>query len=122
MAYPQRTDLNSPAEVIARQAAKGQTYGEAGRQLEAQKAVPMGAAPSDVSASRQVRQAPTPGSLGDLAGPTTRPNEPVTTGPASTSTMLPMNDPVLEELKVLNYLYPNDDLANLISALEYEGL
>ena len=120
MAYPQRTDLNSPAEKIARTAAKGQTYGKATEQLEAQKAVPMGAAPADVSASRNVRTAPSPGSLGDLARPTERPYEPILT-PGQMPVASALSDPTLEELKVLYQNFPNDDLAALISSIEYDG-
>lgn len=122
MAYGQRTDLNSPAEKIARQAAKGQTYGQATAQLEAQKAVPMGAAPSDISAVQQVRQAPTPGSLGDLARPTERPAESIMTGIGNAAVPLAQQgDDVLQELQVLYQMFPNDDLAALLSAVQYEG-
>jgi hypothetical protein len=35
--------------------------------------------------------------------------------------ILPMSNPVLEELEVLYNMYPNDDLLGLISALKYSG-
>lgn len=121
MAYPQRTDLNNPAQVIARQAAKGQTYGEAAAQMEAQRQVPMRSAPSDVVANRPMQTAPMPGGLGDLARPTDRPNEPITALPAETYPAIPQNDSVLQELKVLYEMYPNEDLAAMLSSLQFEG-
>jgi hypothetical protein len=71
MAYGQRTDLNKmPAT-----AAPGQTYGEAGAQKAAQRAVPMGSSPQPAAP-----QSLPPGSYGPLDRPTERPQEPVTTG------------------------------------------
>lgn len=74
--YPNRSDLRNPAGKIAATAAPGQTYGEAGKQLAAQKVVPMGApvAPQPQQPSIQ------PGSMGPLDRPTARPNEPLTAG------------------------------------------
>lgn len=75
--YPNRSDLRNPAAKVPVMAAPGQTYGEAGKQMAAQKAVPMAAAPTDA----QVPVTPAaPGSLGDLTRPTERPNEPLTAG------------------------------------------
>lgn len=75
--YSNRADLRNPAAKIAATATKGQTYGEAGKQIAAQKAVPMGAAPTDVQAAQ-----PTvvPGQVADLVGPTNRPTEPISAG------------------------------------------
>ena len=70
MAYGQRTDLNKmPAT-----AAPGQTYGEAGAQKAAQRAVPMGASAPSAPPSA------TPGQYGPFDRATERPQEPVTTG------------------------------------------
>jgi hypothetical protein len=70
MAYGQRTDLNKmPAT-----AAPGQTYGEAGAQKAAQRAVPMGASAPTAPPSA------TPGQYGPFDRATERPQEPVTTG------------------------------------------
>ena len=71
--YAQRTDLLAP------KAAPGQTYGEAGRQLAAQRAVPMGN-PTPTAAPRPQATAPAAGSMGPLDRLTERPNEPVTAG------------------------------------------
>jgi hypothetical protein len=70
MAYGQRTDLNK----MAPSAVPGQTYGEAGAQKSAQRAVPMGASAPPAPPSA------TPGQYGPFDRATERPNEPVTTG------------------------------------------
>jgi hypothetical protein len=76
--YPNRTDLSNPAAKIAKQAARGQQYGEAGKQMAAQSAVPMGKSPSD---SVQLPSPPPgPGSMGDFGRTTERPAEPATFG------------------------------------------
>lgn len=73
--YPNRSDLRNPMGKVAKQAATGQTYGEAGKQMAAQSAVPIAQSPTDT-------QIPTvaPGQLGDFAGMTQRPNEPISSG------------------------------------------
>lgn len=118
--YPNRTDLRNPAGKIAAQAATGQTYGEAGKQLAAQQAVPMGAPPTAAPQPMQPANRPVPGNVVDLMAPTQRPEDqmaPIMNQPM----ILPMSNPVLEELEVLYRMYPNDDLAGLISALKYSG-
>ena len=121
--YSNRTDLQNPAKKMAATAAKGQTYGEAGKQIAAQRAVPMaGAAPAP-----RPRNAVAPGSMGAFNRDTTAPDEPVTAGANvgpgpnafQAGIMAPamMGNPVLQELIVLNQLFPNDDLKNLISIL-----
>ena len=123
--YSNRTDLQNPAKKMAATAAKGQTYGEAGKQLAAQRAVPMaGAAPSMMQPQRT---AVAPGSMGAFNRNTDAPQEPVTAGANvgpgpnafQAGIMAPamMGNPVLQELIVLNQLFPNDDLKNLISIL-----
>jgi hypothetical protein len=123
--YSNRTDLRNPAKKMAVSAAKGQTYGEAGKQLAAQRAVPM-AAPAMAPAPPQ-RNAVAPGSMGAFNRDTTAPDEPVTAGAnvgpgpnafqAGSRAPAMMGNPVLQELIVLNQLFPNDDLKNLISIL-----
>lgn len=117
--YSNRSDLRNPAQKVARQAATGQTYGEAGRQMAAQQAVPIATSPAEAPAPQRPR--PTPGSLGALDRPTERPNDQMV--PMFQQTPLSFNpaDPVLEELSMLYEQYPNDDLANLISALRFGG-
>jgi hypothetical protein len=123
--YSNRTDLQNPAKKMAASAAKGQTYGEAGKQIAAQRAVPM-AAPAMAPAPPQ-RNSVAPGSMGAFNRATDAPDEPVTAGanvgPGPNAfqagiTAPPMlGNPVLQELIVLNQLFPNDDLKNLISIL-----
>ena len=121
-AYGQRTDLN-----MAPSAVPGQTYGEAGAQMAAQRAVPMGA-PAAPSAPK----APTvaPGQYGPLDRPTERPNEPVTAGapfgPGRNSTQSAYigrrnGDPILDELRALYASYPSDELANMLDSYIREG-
>jgi len=124
--YSNRSDLANPAQKIAASAAKGQTYGEAGKQIAAQKAVPMAAAPTDT-----VQQAPQvqPGQLGAFNRPTERPAEPVTAGasfgPGPTPTTMfavPRdNDPVLNELRALYQAYPSEELADMLDSYVREG-
>lgn len=128
--YSNRSDLRNPAQKVARQAAKGQTYGEAGRQMESQRVVPMAKSPSDAPAP-EAPSAPMPGAIG-FTRPTERPQEPITygvdagAGPSYAGAGLPQvaqsADPVLQELLVLYKQFPNDGLANLISVLQYGGM
>lgn len=121
-AYPQRTDLN-----MAPSAVPGQTYGEAGAQMAAQRAVPMGA-----PAAPAAPKAPTvaPGQYGPLDRPTERPNEPVTAGaPFGPGRMSQGNayigprnsDPILDELRALYTSYPSDELADMLDSYLREG-
>ena len=124
--YANRTDLQNPAQKIARQVAPGQTYGKATQQMEAQRAVPMGRSPVETAAQAP---RPVPGTLGALTRPTERPNEPITAGAtfgpgpgpevmgfASTS-----GNAALDELRMIYQMYPNDDLADLLDAYSREG-
>lgn len=121
--YSNRSDLRNPAGRIAKQAAKGQPYGEATKQMNAQSAVPMGAAPAD-NVPR-----PQPGSMGRLDRPTERPAEPLTSGspfgPGRTPdiTMMPPRntDPVLNELRALYMQFPSDELADMLDSYVREG-
>lgn len=124
--YSNRTDLQNPAAKMAATAAKGQAYGEAGKQIASQQAVPMGASPAP-----SMPQGVPPGSMGGLDRMTERPAEPITAGAdfgagmnmaqAGITTTLPGFNDTLEELKVLFRQFPNDDLAGLLSAIQYEG-
>lgn len=119
--YPNRTDLRNPAGKIAAQAATGQAYGEAGKQLAAQQAVPMGAPPTAAPQPAQPVNRPVPGNVVDLMAPTQRPQDQMAPIMGNSPMVLPMSDPVLDELETLYRMYPNDDLAGLISALKYSG-
>jgi hypothetical protein len=106
-----RTDLN--VAKLPATAAPGQTYGQAGQQLAAQSAVPMGQQPTTTpGAATPPTAAPgvTPGSLGPLTAPTARPDEPLTAGapfgagPNQPPTAPAAPDPVLKGLAILNTL------------------
>lgn len=121
-AYGQRTDLN-----MAPTAVPGQTYGEAGAQMAAQRAVPMGAPAAPAAPSAPTS---TPGQYGPLDRPTERPNEPLTAGapfgPGRNSTQNAYigrrnGDPILDELRALYASYPSDELANMLDSYIREG-
>lgn len=126
--YKNRTDLQNPARKIAKQAAKGQQYGEAGRQMASQSVVPMAAPPTQQAAPVQYR---TPGTLGAFGRPTEFPNEPLTAGAsfgpgatpleAGTLPRLSTETSVMEQLRAIYAAYPNDDLADLIDSFGTEG-
>jgi hypothetical protein len=116
-----RFDLQNPAQKIAKSAAKGQTYGKATEQMASQSAVPMGASPSDVSASRAAKQS---AKLTSIGAPTQRPDEPITAGanfgagPNMYQAGIPMTtqtNMALEELRAIAMAFPNDDLDDLLS-------
>lgn len=72
-AYPNRTDLSGPSKMDA---PTGQAYGERAKQIEAQRAVPMGA--PEVP-QPQMAPMPTAQSVTRLSEPTQRPQEPLMT-------------------------------------------
>lgn len=120
--YPNRSDLRNPATRQVR--FTGQTYGQASQQAEAQRAVPPGSAPAQVQAQQMAaQQAPRPGSR-PLLRPTERPTEPITAGadfgPGPNAMQAGImgkripEDPVIDQLKVLYQMFPNDDLADMI--------
>jgi len=122
------SDVQAGKNRVAIQAATGQTYGEAGKQMAAQRAVPMGGAPTDVAQTATPR--PVPGTLGSLTRPTERPSEPITAGapfgagpsPMAAGIPMPTGDQALAELRAIYSMYPNDDLADLIDSATREGL
>ena len=121
--YPNRSDLRNPAQLAAK-AAPGQTYGEAGKQIAAQRVVPMGAPPTETGMARSAQQQAQP-DMGVFDRPTERPNEPITMGlgtPMMPAQQLPRFDPVLEELLTLSKMYPNPDLDALISSMQFGGI
>lgn len=129
--YPNRSDLRNPAKKMAAKAAPGQTYGEAGKQVAAQRAVPMAAPPTDVAPTTTPQQPRVaPGSMGPLSRPTERPNEPLTAGapfgPGRTQQLGgyigPRNsDPILDELRALYATYPSEELADMLDSYIREG-
>ena len=117
------SDIQAGTNRVAIQAATGQTYGEAGKQIAAQRAVPMGTPPTEV-------QRPVPGTLGSLTRPTERPMEPITAGapfgagpsPVGAGIPQPAGDNALEELRMIYQMFPNDDLADLIDSYSRDDL
>ena len=128
--YSNRSDLRNSAKLPAK-AATGQTYGEAGKQIAAQRAVPMAAPPTDVAPTATPQQPRVaPGSMGPLNRPTERPDEPVTAGapfgPGRNEQLGgyvgPRNsDPILDELRAIYSVSPNEALADMIDSYIREG-
>lgn len=120
--YPNRSDLRN--RTLAPRAATGQTYGEAGRQMAAQRAVPMGASPADQPMFAR------PGESGGLTRPSERPVEPITSGapfgegPGPEVMPIPIAPPnaskadLLERVRVIASMYPNPALLGLIMELD----
>jgi hypothetical protein len=120
--YPNRSDLRNAGGKVAKQTATGQTYGEAKKQMDAQSAVPMAAAPTDTPP--QIL----PGQLGAFNRPTERPDEPVTAGASfgagptpRTQFAVPTSDPILTELRALYSAYPSTELADMLDSYVREG-
>jgi len=120
--YSNRSDLRNPA--TRRVAFTGQTYGQGAAQQRAQDVVPAGSAAQDVAAQQMAGRV-RPGAR-VFGRPSERPQEPITAGadfgagPNSLQAgirprMIPF-DPVIERLKALYRLYPNDDLLAIITA------
>jgi hypothetical protein len=124
------SDVQAGTNRVAIQAATGQTYGEAGKQMAAQRAVPMGGAPTDVAQTATPR--PVPGTLGALTRPTERPTEPVTAGapfgagPGPSMAGIPTNvsptpgnkQDLVERVRAIYSMYPNPNLMSLMTTLE----
>ena len=116
------SDIQAGTNRVAIQAATGQTYGEAGKQMAAQRAVPMGAPPTEAP---QV-QRPVPGTLGSLTRPTERPAEPITAGanfgagPNAIAAGIPIpqspDSRAVDEIRAIAQLYGSDDLLDLLDA------
>ena len=116
------SDIQAGTNRVAIQAATGQTYGEAGKQIAAQRAVPMGAPPTEAP---QV-QRPVPGTLGALTRPSERPTEPITAGanfgagPSAIAAGIPIPQSpdarAIDEIRAIAQLYGSDDLLDLLDA------
>ena len=127
--YPNRSDLRNPAKKIAKTAAKGQPYGQAGAQLASQAVVPMAPSPSAVMPSAPSAPPIQPGGLGAFSRPTERPNEPVTSGssfgpgrtPGREFVVPVAGDSVLNELRGLYQAFPLPELADMLDSYVREG-
>lgn len=119
--YPNRSDLRGGK--VPKMAATGQTYGEAGKQMASQAAVPMASPPTENIPQVQ------PGQLGNFLRPTERPTEPVTAGASFGPGPTPMtqfavprnNDSVLNELRGLYQAFPSEELADMLDSYVREG-
>lgn len=127
--YPNRSDLRNPA--TRKVQFTGQTYGQGAAQARAQQAVAPGSAPAQVMAQRAAaKQTPRPGAK-PLLRPTERPDEPITAGAnfgagpnaaqAGIRPRLIPEDSLLETLQALYALYPNEDLAAMLSKYGNQG-
>jgi hypothetical protein len=126
--YSNRTDLMGTGRAVRAQAATGQTYGQAGAQMAAQRAVPMAAPPTENVP--QPVQRPQPGQVVQFGAPTARPNEPITAGAnfgagmnaaqAGIPMMMTANQRAIEELRAIYELFPTEDLGDLLSAYTEE--
>jgi hypothetical protein len=116
------SDIQAGTNRVAIQAATGQTYGEAGKQIAAQRAVPMGTPPTEAP---QI-QRPVPGTLGALTRPSERPMEPITAGanfgagPNAIAAGIPIPQSpdarAIDEIRAIAQLYGSDDLLDLLDA------
>lgn len=119
-----RTDLNMPQAKVKRMAAQNQTYGVAGQQLESQRAIPMGGAPTDIQARQAAR--PKPGTS-DFLRRTDRPEEPITAGApfglgvgpmAAGVPMFDLRRNAIDEIRFIAEVDQNQDLMDLLSRWE----
>lgn len=133
-AYGQRTDLHGGRQMQF----VGQQYGARARQVAEQQAVPAtappppatappaGPAPSGPGAPPVANPAPgpDPGTLGDLFGPTARPDEPLTAGmpfgPGPGPRVQTPYDPDLDQLRKIYQAYPSNALLAVIDEMENE--
>jgi hypothetical protein len=129
-AYASRTDLAMPM-----MAAPGQQYGKVTEQMDAQRALPMARAATDIppAPSQAPRAAaaappvPLPGQLTSLDAPTQRPTEPITAGldigPGPGPEALGelggyAGDDVGMELRAIYSRFPTEDLRRVLEMLD----
>ena len=118
--YSNRSDLRNPA--TRRVAFTGQTYGEGAAQQRSQALVAPGSSPQEVQAQQMAGRV-RPGAK-VFSRPSERPQEPLTAGAdfgagpnslqAGIRPRIIQFDPVMERLKALYRLYPNEGLRMLI--------
>ena len=117
--YPNRSDLRNPMGKVAKKVVPGQTYGEAGKQMAAQSAMPIAAPPTSTPAMQQPQIAP--GQLGDLVGPTQRPDEPISSGAPYGPGPGPevFGAPMMPDANKLPSDYSNGSRLDLINQVRY---
>ena len=114
----------------AMMAARGQTYGKATQQMEAQRAVPMGRSPVETTAAQAVRR-PQPAAPGAFLAPTARPTEPITAGApfgeglgprAAGIPIVPSAaDQAVRELRLIAQQFRSDELMDLLDSYEIQA-
>lgn len=126
--YPNRSDLRGGT--VPKMAATGQTYGEAGKQMAAQAAVPMAPQPAQPEVMAPSPPVQMPGQITDLTGASNRPNEPLTAGmdfgPGPGSEVFGTiarpapgsNADLAERVRAVASLYPNPALLQLLMDLQ----
>lgn len=115
-AYANRKDLQAP------KAPTGMPYGAHKAEIDAQRAVPLAAAPSLPAPGNPPAGAGGGAALGDFTRPTDRPTEPITAGlpmgagpgPEALSTVGPQADAIGGQLRALYAANPNNDILRLI--------
>ena len=118
-----RSDLQNPAAKIGStmtpKVAPSNQYGESAKLMRGLKEVPAGAPPTE---HVQQPKGPRPGSL-NILGPTTSPNEPITSGANFGEGMTPFqagiplpnpNNDAIMELRNISRLYPESGIADLL--------
>lgn len=128
-AYPNRADLRTAPDAGA-STFKGQPYGAATQQAQAQVAAPAQSPPVPAAgpptagpeAGGQPQGGPPPGSFGDFTRPTERPNEPVThgapMGPGAGPEILPSPvNTTLDQLRSVYKQFPSQALEQIIEEL-----
>lgn len=124
-AYGNRTDLTQ-APNPGQATFKGQPYGAASEQAQAQAAVPPQSPPGPPGAPPAAGPPPIPpGGLGAFNRPTERPGEPLTSGlgmgPGAGPEALGMtsrNDPISMQLRALYQQFPIPELADLLDEIQ----
>ena len=127
--YQNRTDLNDRSNVVPMMAAKGQAYGEAKAQMDAQRSLPVAAPPPPATAPPAGPAGPgaatAPGpALTPLGAPTARPGEPVTAGvpvgPGPNGVEMPGADDLRMRLGAIYQAFPTEEIRQLIEMLDSE--
>lgn len=121
-AYTNRSDLNARRLPIT--TGRGQPYGTATAQSQAQQAVPMARPGLTTPGTPPEAAAAVPRASVPLDAPTSRPDEPVTSGlpigsgAGPESLFAPMTDSTSLEIRALYQLFPNNYLLSLIEELD----
>lgn len=122
--YPNRSDLaKQPVRT-----APGQPYGAAGKQADAQRAIPLPSTPTPSPTAPAPQNAPfAPPEPGLLGAPTARPSEPVTAGlpigagPGPEAINAPgLHNASIDQLRALYQAFPVEEVRQIIERFESE--